>query len=298
MPRAFITGLGGFLGSNLAPHLQSMGWTVSGSWHRRDPQLKGVAGSHLNICLPEAVEAAVKAAKPDWVFHLAALADPDACAEDPSAARQINVQGAKLVAQAAVRAGARICFISTDQVFDGRRSHFSETDAPHPLGTYGRSKHDAEALVLEAAPKALVVRLALTYGWGRGAARGRNFCEKWIRTWLTGGRVAAFHDQYRTPLYAPDACEALRRAAENQTTGLLHLAGPERLSRLDFARRLAAEFHFPEEGIQAVSMGDVAFKDPRPADASLNIERLKSLGFTPRGVDEGLRAMHADLEKI
>jgi dTDP-4-dehydrorhamnose reductase len=298
MTRAFITGLGGFLGSNLAPHLLAKGWQVQGSWRSQDPGLKGVPGQALDVCLPDAVEPAILAAKPDWVFHLAALADPDACASDPPATRQINVQGAKIVAQAAAKAGARCAFISTDQVFDGSRSHFGEDDAPAPLGVYGRSKHDAEAEVLAVDGRNLVVRLALSYGWGRGKARGRNFCEKWIRQWLTGGRVTAFADQFRTPLYAPDACEALRLAAEQGAQGLLHLAGPERLSRHDFAVRLAREFAFPEAGVQSASMRDVVFKDPRPADASLSIERLKGLGFTPRGVDDGLKAMHRDLENI
>lgn len=296
--KAYITGLGGFLGPNLAAHLMSKGWEVLGSWHKQDPGLKGVSGSGLDICLPGAVDAAIQSAKPDWVFHLAAMADPDACASDIPATRQINVQGAKIVAQAAQRAGARLAFLSTDQVFDGSRSFASEDDKPFPLGVYGQSKADAEALVFEAAPQALVVRLALTYGWGRGKARGRNFAEKWIRTWLTGGRIPGFSDQYRTPIYAMDACEALRLAADKGANGLLHLAGPERLSRYDLAQRLAKEFGFPAEGVQAASMNDVVFKDARPKDASLAIQRLKDLGFTPRAVDAGLKAMHQDLENL
>jgi dTDP-4-dehydrorhamnose reductase len=298
MPKAFITGLGGFLGSNLAPHLRDAGWDVDGSWHSKDPGLKGLPGQSLDICVEQAVDAALARSKPDWVFHLAAMAEPDACAADIPATRQINVQGAKIVAQAARRHGARVAFLSTDQVFDGSKSHFSEDDAPKPLGVYGKSKHDAEAVVAEAVPNALIVRLALTYGWGRHGARGRNFSEKWIRSWLTGGRVSGFTDQFRTPVYAPDACEALRIAAQQSREGLLHLAGPERLSRHDFAVRLCREFKFPPEGVQAASMTDVVFRDPRPSDASLSIERLKGLGYTPRDVDRGLKAMHEDLERI
>lgn len=298
MPKAFITGLGGFLGSNLAFHLRDAGWEVDGSWHSKDPGLKGIAGRSLDICVADAVGEALTQSKPDWVFHLAAMAEPDACAADIPATRQINVQGAKIVAQQARALDARVVFLSTDQVFDGSKSLFSEDDAPKPLGVYGKSKADAELAVAEAAPEALVVRLALTYGWGRFGARGRNFAEKWIRSWLTGGRVSGFTDQFRTPIYAPDACEALRIAVQQGRSGLLHLAGPQRLSRHDFAVRLAAEFKFPAEGVQAASMSDVVFRDARPSDASLSIERLRSLGYTPRDVDRGLKAMHEDLERI
>jgi len=296
--RALVTGVGGFLGSGLALHLRRVGWTVWGSWHGRDPGLPGIEARHLDVCVPRDVEALVAEARPDMVFHLAAIADPDACAADEPATRQINVQGAKIVAQAARRASAGLIFTSTDQVFDGSRPLWTEDGPAEPVGVYGRSKRDAERVVLEAHPAALAARLALTYGWGRGSARGRNFSEKWLRTFLTSGRVQAFTDQWRTPIWGGDACEALLQAAERGWTGTLNVAGPERLTRHDFAVRLALEFGFPAGAVQAASLRDVVFRDPRPADASLDTARLVSLGFAPRGVDAGLKAMHQELETL
>jgi dTDP-4-dehydrorhamnose reductase len=297
--RALITGLGGFLGSNLAVHLARRAWTVWGSWHANDPGLAGVEARRLDVCIPAEVGRLVEESKPDVVFHLAAVANPDACADDEPAARQINVQGAKIVALAARKAGARMVFTSTDQVFDGTRGLWRETDGPGPLGAYGRSKRDAEKAVLEASDgEALVVRLALTYGWGRGGARGRNFAEQWLKTLLTGGSVRAFTDQWRTPIYGEDACEALRLGADQGWKGLLHVAGPERATRHDFAVRLAREFGFPAEGMRAASLNDTVFRDPRPADASLDTAKLRALGFSPRGLDGGLKAMHLELEKL
>jgi dTDP-4-dehydrorhamnose reductase len=297
--RALITGAGGFLGSNLAVHLRDHDWVVWGTHYSKPAGLKGVEERRLDICLPDAVNALVAEAKPDVIFHLAGLTKPDDCAADPPAARQINVQGAKLVAQAAATAGARFVFTSTDQVFDGSRALSAESDPARPLGVYGRSKLDAEAAVMEATyGKALVLRLALTYGWGRGAAKGRNFCEQWLRLILTGGRVAAFTDQWRTPIYAEDACLAMLTGATQGWDGVLNLAGPERANRYDFAAQLAAEFGFPVEAVQAASASDVVFRDPRPADASLSITRLQGLGFQPRSISEGLKSMHTALEQL
>lgn len=297
--RALITGVGGFLGSNLAVQLQAKGWTVWGSYHAKASGLKGVEERHLDICLPDEIQAVVAEAKPDAVFHLAALADPDACAADRAAARQINVQGAKLVAQAAQAAGAKLVFTSTDQTCDGSHPLATEDEPCDPPGSYGRSKLDAEPQVLDATDgRALVLRLALTYGWGRGGAKGRNFSEKWLRAILTGGRQVAFTDQFRTPIYVDDACEAMRLGVETGWSGRLNLAGPERNSRYEFALRLAAEFGFPAESVQAASAADVVFRDPRPSDSSLGIAKLQGLGFRPRGLAEGLKAMHLELEKL
>jgi len=190
-------------------------------------------------------------------------------------------------------------FTSTDQVFDGVKGSYTEDDPPAPLGIYGSSKRDADQEVQDAAgDAALTVRLALTYGWGRGGARGRNFSEQWLRTLLMGGRIRGFTDQWRTPIYAADACEALRLAYEKGWRGILNVGGPERATRHDFAVRLATEFRFPAEAVQAASLNDVVFRDPRPPDASLDISRLRALGFEPRGLDRGLADMHADLEKL
>lgn len=300
MPKkAFITGLSGFLGSSLAAHLLRHGWEVSGSYKEREPKLKDVPARHLDICLPQAWAQALDQARPDVVFHLAACADPDTCAADVAATRQINVQGARFAAQAAAAVGAKIVFTSTDQVHNGSRSLASETDPADPPGVYGRSKFDAEGLVLaEAGASPLVLRLALTYGWGRGAAKGRNFAEKWLRSLLTSNRLAAFTDQYRTPIYGEDACEAMRRGAEEGWQGLLNVAGPERSSRHEFALKLAREFSLPEALVQPASMGDVVFRDPRPPDSSMSIHKLQGLGLRPRGLDAGLKAMHQELETL
>jgi dTDP-4-dehydrorhamnose reductase len=297
--RALITGIGGFLGSNLAAHLLQHGWAVYGGYRSKASGLKGVQERPLDVCLPQAIADAMAWAQPSAVFHLAAMADPDDCASDVPATRQINVQGAKLMAAAAAQAGARFVFPSTDQVCDGSRAMADELSPTKPLGVYGTSKRDAEAAVLEAAgDRALVLRLALTYGWGRGSAKGRNFAEKWLRMILTGGRQAAFTDQWRTPIYAEDACEALRLGVDKGWSGLLNLAGPDRMNRYDFAVRLAKEFGFPEGSVQAASASDVVFKDPRPADSSLSTDKLRGLGFQPRGVDAGLKAMHRALENL
>ncbi|MGH7441605.1 MAG: SDR family oxidoreductase [bacterium] len=299
--RALITGAGGFLGSNLSLHLVRAGWNVWGTWHTLDAGPKPPAGvtlRHLDVCVPKAIQDLLDEAQPDTIFHLAALADPDTCAQDEPAARQINVQGTKTLALEARARGTRLVFLSTDQVFDGNRSMWSEADTPAPLGAYGRSKRDAEQAVREAGGPHLILRLALTYGWGRGTAKGRNFAEQWIRSFLTGNRVRAFTDQWRTPIYGGDACEALRLGAEQGWEGILHLAGPERVTRHDFGTRLAREFGFPLGSLLACELKDVVFRDPRPSDASLDTRKLRALGFSPLGPDEGLKAMHQELERL
>ena len=290
-----ITGASGFLGSNLALHCLAEGYAVTGTYHSQPFTLKGVDARKLDICLPDQIEALMAEVKPAYVFHCAAIAQPDICAQDEPAARQINVQGSKLMAEAAAKHGAKLIFTSTDLVFDGTVKFTTEKDPTHPLGVYAKSKLDAEAAVLAVTgARAAVVRTVLMYGWGK--AVGRSFAESWIRAFLTSNALKVFTDQYRCPIWVVDLCEALLAVAEKDLQGIYHAAGPERMSRYDFAVKLAVEFALDPRLAVPSSMLDHVFNDPRPMEASLNIDKLKeAIGFAPLGVDAGLKAMHEAL---
>ncbi len=298
MKTALVTGASGFLGSNLSVALRDAGWQVWGTWHQHEFTLKSVQARRLDICIPSAIASLMDEAKPDAVFHLSALADPELCAADIPACRQINVAASKSMAEAAEKRGAKFIFSSTDLVFGGGKQDFSESDTAKPLGAYGKSKLDAEQAALAATGgKALIARVALSYGWGR--AVGRGFAENWIKSFLMGQGIRAFMDQWRSPIYVPDLISQLLKAVELDLKGVYHAGGPERLSRGDFAHRLAKEFQFPQELIIPSSMNDVVFRDPRPDDVSLNSKRLAAAtGLEAAAVNAGLARMHQDLQNI
>lgn len=295
--RALVTGASGFLGSNLCLHLRDNGAEVWGSTHSHPHTLKGVRSATLDVCVPSAIEALLDQAKPDVIYHLGAMADPDACARDLPATRQINVQGSKSLAQTCAQRGIALVFASSDQVFDGTKSWWREEDATGAPGAYGKSKADAEKAVLEAAgPLARVARIALCYGWGR--AVGRGFAENWLKGFLMAQPVKAYTDQFRTPLYVPDLCKALLALA-TAPSGTYHLAGPERVSRHQFGKALIDEWSFSPVLLQPASVKDTVFVDPRPSDVSLAIEKARTqLGWSPLGVAAGLQDMHKKLETL
>jgi dTDP-4-dehydrorhamnose reductase len=293
-----VTGASGFLGSNLALHCASEGYSVWGSYLSQPFELKGVTPRKLDVCRPDMIKALLDEAKPDFVFHLAAMSKPDDCAKDPAAARQINVQGSKLLAEACAQSGAKLVFSSSDLVFDGSKPMAKEEDEARPLGAYGKSKLDAEKAILAVeGARAAAVRTVLMYGWGR--AQGRSFAENWIKSLLTQQPLKTFSDQYRCPVLADDLCSALLDIAEKDLRGVFHAAGPERMNRYDFAKKLALEFALDPNLVQATSVKDFFFDDPRPAEATLSIAKLKAaIGYNPLGVDAGLKRMHEKLHTL
>jgi dTDP-4-dehydrorhamnose reductase len=86
--------------------------------------------------------------------------------------------------------------------------------------------------------------------------------------------VRLFHDEWRTPLGLRTAARALLAVAGSDVAGLLHVGGPERMSRLEMGQRLAAHLGVPATGIEAVSRRTAA-GEPRPQDTSLDSTRWR-----------------------
>jgi dTDP-4-dehydrorhamnose reductase len=139
------------------------------------------------------------------------------------------VDGAANVAAAAHAIGARFLHLSTDVVFDGRKSRpYVEDDEPCPVTDYGRAKTESETRVLEENPGALVVRTSLIVG-GRG-------CEpsKHERSAHDRGMVF-YEDEIRCPIQVGDLAAALLELAALDLAGVLHVAGADALSRAELA---------------------------------------------------------------
>jgi dTDP-4-dehydrorhamnose reductase len=218
-----------------------------------------------------ALAAAVADFRPRYVLHLAAMTSVADCHATPDLAAKENTAATGVLADAAHRCGARFVFCSTDMVFDGAAAPYRETDAPRPLSCYGQTKAAAEQL-LAGRDHALVVRVPLMLGLPC-TPRATTFAGQ-LAALRAGQPVRLFTDEYRTPVWLADAARALIGLARTEHTGVLHLAGPERLSRYDMLARCAAQLGLPTANLVPVSRCDFPAAEPRPADLSLDGSRL------------------------
>lgn len=287
--RWLVTGATGLLGGYLLRHLRGesvVAWSGS-----RQTDVLGVPLVRVDLADPAAVATAFRTAVPDAVIHAAAVARVDECRRDPEKARRVNVDGSRLLAKLA--AGARLVFVSTDLVFDGERGQYREDDAPNPLTVYGRTKADAESAVL-AFPHTTAARLSLLYG---PCLTGRtSFFDRMVEALHHGRPLPLFADEWRTPLDLTTAATALVELARSDFTGLLHVGGPERLSRLEMGRQLAEVLGVSGESIVVTGRHDVPGDEPRPADTSLDSSRWRGLfpGLRWPAYREALTEMTAD----
>jgi dTDP-4-dehydrorhamnose reductase len=271
--RWLVTGASGLLGGYLLRELRAASETVvawSGS-HRTE--VLGEPLTRVDLTDP-AIDATFRIARADVVVHAAAIARVDECRRDPDRARRVNVDASRRLAEIAAERGARFVFVSTDLVFDGRHGAYREADAPNPLTVYGQTKADAEAAVL-AHPNTAVARLGLLFG--PCLTDRTSFFDRMVDALRHNRPVPLFADEWRTPLDLPTAAAALIALARSDVTGLLHVGGPERLSRLEMGRQLAEVLGVTGDSIVVSNRDDVPGGEPRPADTSLDSSRWRRL---------------------
>jgi len=266
-----ITGASGYLGGELM---------------RRAPR---AAGTYLTAELPGAVHLDVRDAgavagvfaelRPEVVIHTA-------YSERGAEAEAINVAGSRNVARAAADGGARLVHVSTDLVFDGRLGRaYTEDDEPNPILDYGRQKLAAEEAVSAELPQTLVVRTSLIYGGGEPSRHELAVLD------AADGRSAMrfFSDELRSPVQVGDLAAALLELASTDAAGLLHVAGADDVSRLEFARLVAASAGREPDRLEGALAAE--FTPPRPLDCRLDSSRARArVSVRLRGVREVLCA--------
>ena len=133
-------------------------------------------------------------ARPDWIVLAAAYTDVDGCESHPELALAVNRDGAVNVAQAAKQIGAKLLFLSSDYVFDGKKtSPYEAGDARNPQSVYGRSKAEAEVRLLEVLPECCIARTSWLFGDGRemfsgyDSETGGDAGRRWMWSTISAG---------------------------------------------------------------------------------------------------------------
>jgi dTDP-4-dehydrorhamnose reductase len=262
-----ITGAGGQLGSVLLRELVKRGTAALGVVSPTGPAPQHGAYQRLDLTDLGAVRAFVAHVRPHAVLHAAAVSRVAEAHAHPERARQVNAFVTRELVELCEATGARFVYVSTDMVFDGARAPYREDSPAAPLSAYGQSKRLGEILALER-PHALVARLPLLYGFP-DVVRSCTFADQ-VAALRRGQKLALFHDEHRTPLWLEDAATALIRVADSDVSGVLHLGGPERLSRLEMGRALATALGADSALLESVSRSASSAPEPRPADLSLD----------------------------
>jgi len=290
--KVFVTGVGGQLGHDVVNALFLRGHAVTGSdiQEKYSGVLDGSAVSfapyvQLDITDREAVLSVIESVHPDVIVHCAAWTAVDAAEDEDKKelVHRINADGTRYMAEAAKAVDAKMIYISTDYVFDGKGTRPWEPDDKcyAPLNVYGQSKLDGELAVSSILEKYFIVRIAWVFG-----LNGKNFIKTMINVGKTHDTVRVVNDQIGTPTYTLDLARLLADMAESDKYGYYHATNSESepggyISWYDFCKEFYKQYGLLTEVIPVTTAEYGLSKAARPENSRLDKSKLAEAGFTP-----------------
>jgi dTDP-4-dehydrorhamnose reductase len=270
--KLMVTGASGMTGSELVAQASALGWDVA-AFDRKS----------LDITDPGLVADAVSANQPDVIINAAAYTAVDAAESEPERAMEINGTAAGSIARAAEMCGAALVHISTDYVFDGRKTTpYLPDDAVDPIGVYGESKLAGEIEVRNAAKRHAIVRTSWVY-----SHTGKNFVLTMLNAAKAGKNLHVVDDQHGSPTSAHDLASALLGIAKafgekRDVTGTYHFSNAGTTTWYGFAKAIF-EIAGMSPNLVPCSTRDYPTPAQRPAWSSLDSTTFQqTFGVTPR----------------
>jgi|SRR5580658_95776 dTDP-4-dehydrorhamnose reductase len=234
----------------------------------------GLSSGDADIRDAKRVRQVVEQARPDWVVLAAAYTDVDGCESNQDLAFAVNRDGPVNVATAAKEVGARLLFLSSDYVFDGKKSTpYEVDDARNPRGVYGRTKAEAEIRLLELMPDCCIARTSWLFG-----IDGKCFPDTILKLAANRPALDVVNDQRGCPTYTVDLARAIVQLCRKNAQGIVHVTDEGDCTWFEFATEIVSGAGLATI-VRPVSSQQMARPAPRPAYSVLSATTLRALGI-------------------
>ncbi len=211
--------------------------------------------------------------RPEIVINLAAYTDVDGCESKEGDAFAVNAEGMKHVALGALKCRAKVVYLSTDYIFDGRKKEpYLEEDPPHPLSVYGRSKWKGEQYARSLVEDALIVRTQWLYG-----RYGKNFVASVLRQAVEKKVLSIVNDQIGSPTYTVDLSEAIAVLLRYDARGVFHVTNSDLCTWYTFGQGILKLSGMEKVKVIPISSKDLGRPAIRPSYSVLNCQKLRQV---------------------
>jgi dTDP-4-dehydrorhamnose reductase len=282
MEKVLIIGGSGLLGSKICEIFPDAFATYNITQISRKNTFK------LDISDRDSLRFALDKLEPDTVIVTAALTDVDRCEIHPEMAVAVNTEPFNYITSYLKRKGGRLIQISTDYVFSGEKGNYSEKDERKPINVYGKTKMDAENIIINSGIDFSLVRTSGIFGINEST--GKNNFFTWIYNNLrTGNEIRLVTDQIYSPVLNTVLAKVIYEIYEREINGIIHFSSLDSISRFEFGTLIAEIFNLRKERIYHARMEDMAWIAKRPKNSSLNNDKaLNILSVKPITVSEEL----------
>ena len=293
--KILITGSAGMLGTQVVCDL-TRGYTELGEV---PAALKGAEVitadvDTLDITDKAATEKYMEEARPDVVINCAAYTNVDGCESHQDDAFKVNAIGARNLAIACEKVGAKLVHVSTDYVFKGDEpTPRREYDITNPISVYGKTKNAGEEFVRQFCSRYFIVRTAWLYGYN-----GKNFVKTMVRLCNERGGASVVNDQHGNPTNAADLSHHLLKIAACEEYGTYHCTGNGECTWYEFAAEIARLAGF-EGAMKPCTSDEYPTPTKRPAYSSLDNMMLRvTVGDEMRTWQDAIAAYFENEKKM
>ena len=271
MKKILITGSSGLLGQKMTDKLSGLFNVLSLS--------KAGSDNCLDITSKDAVHNTFNEFKPDIVINCAAFTNVDKSETEKSLARDVNVKGLTNIISS-LPVDSKIIHISTDYVFDGGSGDYKEDDMKSPINYYGKTKLEADNLLMGSNCNYLIIRPNVLYSYDNvfNQSSKYNYSQHFL-SWLTyslsnNDCVKIVDDQISNPVYIPDLVDVITTSVLVDYTGVSHYGSEDVLSRYEFAIKVCNIFGFDSGKVLAIKSDELNQIALRPKKSSLNCSKI------------------------
>lgn len=277
MGKILVIGAQGMLGRDLVPELrvsfphdEILGWDIG----------------EIDIRMERETIEQIEALQPQVIINVAAYTDVDGCERNQEEAFRVNSEGMRHIALGAQRCGAKVVYLSTDYVFDGKKGEpYLEEDVPHPLNIYGASKLRGERYVQELTKEGLIIRTQWLFG-----KYGKNFVYAILKQAQDKEVLSIVKDQTGSPTYTRDLSKAICALVQKGAQGIFHVSNEGSCSWFVFAQEILR--YAGIQGVKTIPITSEKLNRParRPSYSVFNMEKfMKETGWKLRPWSEALK---------
>lgn len=221
------------------------------------------------------------------IVNCAAYTSVDGAESESELAYRINAEAVGRLGALAKQANLWVLHISTDFVFDGKLDRpYVETDKPHPISEYGRTKLDGERLLIESGCAHCIMRVEWTYG-----RHGQNFVTKLIQRAQTGQPLKVVDDQVGSPTATTEVAKVICELLRLKPGGIFHFASAGYVSRYEMAKFIFETLSTDVEVVPCKT-SDYVTPTTRPLNSRFDCGKIKAL------LGESIEPWQGPLEKF
>lgn len=297
LKKIVITGLNSVIGADLLENKYFKNFQIIDFYHHHKAKNNHPNLIHVgcNLMDAENIYQLLSKYRPDFIIHMGAITHIDDCQTDKANGKnghvwQVNVSGTKSISNYSKENSIPLIFLSTECVFSGDKTYYTEDDDVGPKNWYGETKAQAEK-ILKNNSLATIIRGVIAYDFDLGK---KTILSALLRSLKKKKEFYVVNDQFFTPTYIPDIHQAIVKIMQNGLTGIFHVTSPQTLTPFEFAKLVAGYFGEDTDLIKGQSM--MRFFEKKRAklrliNACLNCETSSNkLGFIPKSPENILKS--------